>query len=117
MMKFNGEQNLGEVYAYPAVKLDFDVHIMAVTLFPTLEIAEECATQIQAFAPEYKIVGLTDEFLELLLKLVLIQEIKLTISLSPNDSVIWATSKVKDLAAEIRKNGFTPELLKVADAE
>ena len=117
LMKFNGDTNLGEVFAYPGVNLGFDVHIMTVTLFPTAEIARTCEEFLRKSNPQWRAVGLSEEFLDLLLELVRVQQLKLSISLTPEDSVVFATRKVPELAAKIREQGFSEDLLKVEEAE
>ncbi len=116
LMKFDGEQNTGEVFAYPGIQLDFGVELLCVTLFPTAEIAKESEAILRETNPEWRVVGLNESFLDLLLTLVRHQQLKLTISLSPNESVVWATTKVPALADAIKEQGFRPEMLDVEDA-
>lgn len=116
LMKFNGDTNIGEVFAYPGMNMGFDVHIMTVTLFPTEEIARTCERFIRQTNPEWRVVGLSETFLNLLLELVRFQQLKLSISLTPDNSVIFATKKVPELAAAIREHGFSEELLKVEES-
>ena len=111
LMKFNGDKNLGEVFAYPGVSFGFDVTILTVTLFPTEEIARESEAFLNKTNPEWRAVGLGDEFLDLLLQLVRAQGLKLSISLNPNDAVVYATAKVKELGTAITEKGWSEDLL------
>lgn len=115
LMKFNDDKNLGEIFAYPGVSFGFDVHVLTVTLFPTEEIARESEALLNKTNPEWRVVGLNDEFLELVLHLVRAQGLKLSISLNPNDAVVYATAKVKELGAAIMEKGWNEDLLDRAE--
>jgi hypothetical protein len=115
LMQFIGEKNSGSVFSYE-LQLGFDVAMTTLTLFPTLEIAKQCEAVVQNNDPSWRVVGLNREFLDLLLQLVRYQGVKLTISLSPENSVIWSPSKVTALADQIAEKGFHPDMLEVTDA-
>jgi hypothetical protein len=114
LMKFEGEQNMGEIFAYPGINLPFGRQAMVVPLFPTEEIAEECEKAIRISNPEWRMVGVSETFLEAVLALIKYQEIKLVIGVSPVKSIVWDIEKVPELVEKIRNSGFSEDLLAVA---
>lgn len=117
LMKFEGEQNLGEIFAYPGIQLPFGRQGMVVPLFPSALIAEECESALRISNPEWRAVGVSEPFLEAVLNLVTFQEIKLVIGISPTKSIVCDTEKVPELVEKIREHGFSEELLAAAAAD
>ncbi|ARU63090.1 hypothetical protein CBW65_20495 [Tumebacillus avium] len=117
LMKFEGEQNAGEIFAYPGIELPFGRQGMVIPLFPTVEIAQECESAIRISNPEWRVVGVSETFLGAVLNLVTFQEIKLVIGTSPTKSIVCDTEKVPELVEKIREHGFSEELLAVAAAD
>ncbi|ASS75113.1 hypothetical protein CIG75_09070 [Tumebacillus algifaecis] len=117
LMKFEGERNLGEIFAYPGVTLSFGRQGMVVPLFPTEEIARECESAIRESDPEWRVVGVSEAFLEAVLALITYQEITLVIGVSPSKSIVCHTDKVPELVENMREHGFSEDLLASAPAE
>ena len=111
LMKFEGDRNTGEVFSYPGVNLSFGRQAMCVTLFPNLTIGRECESYIRLTHPEWRLVGVSASFLELLVGLVKFQEMRLTVSTTPTDSILCDVELVTELAEAIREKGFSKELL------
>lgn len=112
LMKFEGDENLGEIFAYPGIPLGNDYMGYVVPLFPTEEIGKACAAGVQEQAPEWRLVGVNDTFFQMILDVIKFQKINLVIGLSPESSMVCDLEKAPELAQKIREEGFTPDLLK-----
>ncbi len=111
LMKFEGEKNLGEIYAYPGIDLPFGRQAMVVPLFPVEAVARECEGVVRNSNPEWRAVGISEQFLGAVLSLLEYQELKLVIGVSPTKSIVCDLGKVPELVEKIRAEGFSEELL------
>lgn len=112
LMKFEGDSNTGELFAYPGLPMSFGQQAMVTTLFPTYEIGLACEQAIGVTNPEWRLVGVSKSFLPLIVELVRWQEIYLTVSLSVEESTVVDLDRVSELVTAIREQGFSAELLK-----
>lgn len=112
LMKFDGERNTGELFAYPGLQMSFGRQAMVTTLFPTKEIGLACEQTIASSNPEWRLVGVSADFLSMIVELVRYQEIYLTVSLSVEDSSVVDLDRVAEIATAIREQGFSADLLK-----
>ncbi|PWK14336.1 hypothetical protein [Tumebacillus permanentifrigoris] len=111
LMKFDGDRNTGELFAYPGLPMSFGQQAMVTTLFPTPEIGLACAHTIAVTNPEWRLVGVSEAFLSLIVELVRWQEIHLTVSLSVEEGAVVEPDRLPELVAAIREHGFSAEFL------
>jgi hypothetical protein len=112
LMKFDGVRNTGELFAYPGLPMSFGQQAMVTTLFPTHEVGLACESAIAVTNPEWRLVGVSEAFLPLIVELVRWQEIYLTVSISVEQGSVVDPDRLPELVAGIREHGFSAELLK-----